>query len=82
MGVKSLINIKYGHKSQTEKPHPGPHNRKATSSLYLMKMITKLERTPRTTLQNKDATQTHYIQWWQQQTMNKQHHNHLRTNSI
>ena len=39
-------------------------NTKATSSLFLSKVIAKLERTPRTTQQNKDSTKknTHTVE--------------------
>ena len=39
-------------------------------------MTAKLERTPRTTKQNKDIARTHQTQWKQQHTINNQQHNH------
>ena len=43
------------------------------SSLFLIKIIAKLEITPRITPQNKDAS---HVQREQQQTMHKQQHTH------
>ena len=45
-------------------------------------MFAKLERTHRTTSQNKNLTQSSHMQWEQQQTMNKQQHNHLFKNVV
>ena len=51
---------------------------KATSSLFLIKMIAKLERTQSNAYQNKDQTQNPYTQW----EVKKQRINNNRTTSL
>ena len=71
----------HNHRLQTNPRHsknrqPQHNLRKATSSLFLSKMIAKPERTPRTTPQNQGHNKKPHIEWEQQQTMNKQQQNH------